>query len=205
MPPDHRLSQLAARLGLQPPLRHDPDWAAAGDFLEHLVDHCLATRPSLIVECGSGLSTLILAACCARNGSGHVYSLEHGPEFATATRAEIARRGLEPFATVIDAPLRNHRLAGEDYPWYTLDALSAESIALLVIDGPPGFLRRHARYPALPLLFERLAGGASVFLDDAARADEKAILALWQAEFPGLSHEIIAAERGCSILRLAGG
>lgn len=75
------------RLGLSQPVRHDPLWSVAADFLALIVEHTLAHRPARIVECGSGASTVFLARCCAMNGVGHVYSLESGAEFAVATRA----------------------------------------------------------------------------------------------------------------------
>ncbi|MES9855801.1 MAG: hypothetical protein ABW166_04240 [Sedimenticola sp.] len=40
---------------------------------------------------------------------------------------------------------------------------------MLVIDGPSGFIQKHSRYPALPLLFDKLSNNGMVFLDDAAR------------------------------------
>lgn len=57
---------------------------------------------------------------------------------------------------------------------------------MLIVDGPPGRVNKDARYPALPLLHERLNPGAHVFLDDATRPDERRILTQWLAEFPDL-------------------
>jgi hypothetical protein len=72
---------------------------------------------------------------------------------------------------------------------------------MLVIDGPPGFIQRHSRYPALPLLRERLADNCTVFMDDAARPDERELVEMWLAQYPTYSHEYLANERGCSVLR----
>ncbi len=191
------------RLGLNRPLPVDPIWSAEPAFLNLLIDHCQTEQPRTIVECSSGLSTLVLAHCCQLNGGGRVFSLENGEEYAAKTAAELAAFGLSQCAQVIHAPLREYRLGAEDYAWYATEALPELSIDLLVIDGPPGFIRRHARYPALPLLRKRLAPGCCLFLDDAARPDEQEILARWQAELPGLSQDYRATERGCAILRLA--
>lgn len=193
---------LAERLGLGQGLPFTPKWSAAPDFLDLIVGHALSARPTAIVECGSGLSTLMLARCCQLNGRGQVFSLENGAEFAANTRAELTRYGLDTFAAVIDAPLRRCTVNGQYFQWYDTAALPVRGLDLLIIDGPPGFLRRHARYPALPLLFDRLADGCAVFLDDAARPDEREIVAMWQAEFPGVRHEYLATERGCSVLRV---
>ena len=72
---------------------------------------------------------------------------------------------------------------------------------MLVIDGPPGFLQKHSRYPALPMLNERLAEYCAVFLDDAAREDEQELVRRWLKENPGFQVEYIENERGCYILK----
>lgn len=193
---------LGERLGLTDGLPVDPTWSAAPDFLEAIVAHALAARPATIVECSSGLTTLMLARCCALNGRGRVFSLENGPEFAARTRAELARYGLDRHASVIDAPLLPCVLGGQTFQWYDLAGLAVTSIDMLVIDGPPGFIQRHSRYPALPMLFERLAEGWAAFLDDAARPDERELVARWQAEYH-LAHHYLETQRGCSILQRA--
>ncbi len=193
---------LGEELGLNKSLPYTPNWSAAPDFLRLIVEHARQARPNTIVECGSGVTTLMLARCCQLNGGGHVISLENGAEFAAKTRAELARYGLEDFATVIDAPLTTQTVKGREYQWYVLKDLPDRTLDMLVIDGPPGFIQRHSRYPALPLLFDKLADGCTVYLDDAARPDEREVVALWQAAFPGLAHEYVATARGCSILRM---
>lgn len=206
----HLFGQLATylslrdRLGLREGLPYSHNWSAAPDFLARIVDHALAARPRTIVECSSGLTTLMLAQCCRLNGGGHVYSLENGPAYAARTRAEIARYGLADCAKVIDAPLAPYTLAGRDYQWYSLTTLPDHPIDMLVIDGPPGFIQRHSRYPALPLLRDRLAAGCTVFLDDAARPDEREIVAWWQESMPDLEVSLVDGERGCAVLRLPG-
>lgn len=194
---------LCERLGLATgALPYTPDWSAAPDFLELIVDHALAHKPAVIVECGSGMTTLMLARCCALNGVGHVYSLENGADYAASTRAAVAGYGLAQHSTVIHAPLRPYTLDGRDYQWYDADQLTIGAIDMLVIDGPPGFIQKHSRYPALPLLRSRLADRCAIFMDDAARPDEKELVEMWQADYPGITHEYIGNERGCSLLRL---
>jgi predicted O-methyltransferase YrrM len=193
---------LGARLGLCQGLSYDPKWSAAPDFLNLIVAHALAAKPANVVECSSGLTSLMLARCCEMNKHGSLFSLENGPKYAANTRREIERYDLQGYATVIDAPLIRYPIHGHEYQWYTLSDLPDPSIDMLVIDGPPGFLQHHSRYPALPLLFDRLAEGCVVFLDDAARPDEREIVEMWQMEFPTIEHEYINAERGCAILRI---
>lgn len=197
---------LRDRLGLREGLPYTHQWSAAPDFLKLIVEHALTAKPARIVECSSGLTSLMLARCCEMNGQGEVLSLENGAEYAERSRAEIKRYRLASRATILDAPLENCTVDGSDYQWYTLDALPElpdQSIDMLVIDGPPGFIQRHSRYPALPLLFDKLADGCVVFLDDAGRPEEREIVEMWKGRFPGsIEHQYIGTERGCSILRI---
>jgi predicted O-methyltransferase YrrM len=193
---------LCKQLGLAPEqLPYTPNWSAAPDFLELIVDHALTTRPTTIVECGSGMTTLMLARCCAMNGYGHLYSLENGAEYAVNSRAAITAYGLQDYSTVLYAPLIHYTVGERDYQWYDISNLTVANIDMLVIDGPPGFLQRHSRYPALPLLFERLHEESVVFMDDAARPDERELVAMWQEQYPAVNHRFIDNERGCSVVQ----
>ena len=195
---------LYVELDLQKSLPATRGWAASPDFLLQLATHALSQRPACVVECSSGASTLVLARCMQRLGHGMVYSLEHDTGYAEQSRQLLERHGLSTWATVLDAPLRPHSLDGEEWPWYGLDALPpGTGIDMLVIDGPPKATRSLARYPAGPLLFPLLKPGASVFMDDATRSDEQAILARWQAEFPALKQSSRPCEKGCAVLTCA--
>lgn len=191
---------LGARLGLCRGLPYVRHWSAGADLLGLLVDFVLAARPATIVECGSGLSTLMFARCCAMNGRGRVYSLEQAPEHAAPSRAELKRYGLQGYATVLASALRPYTLGGESYAWYDLTGLPDASIDLLLVDGPPGRSAPLARYPALPLLGERLSPACTIFVDDAARPDEQTILARWRREYPEFSIAWVKTKRGCAIL-----
>ena len=88
------LHALYAELDLKralPPIR---GWRASPDFLILIARYARDARPRIVVECGSGTSTVVLARCMQINGSGHVYSLEHEAEFVKATEAELKRHGL---------------------------------------------------------------------------------------------------------------
>jgi len=180
-----------------------PDWSAAADFLELIKDHCLKAKPKTIVECSSGATTVVLAKCCEINKQGKVFSLENGEEYAINTCNNVKDFGLEKYADVIHAPLETIEVNGESYQWYESENLPKQKIDMLVIDGPPGFIQRHSRLPALHLLFDQMADQSIIFLDDAARDDEKEIVEIWLGISSGVSHEFVELERGCSVLRLS--
>lgn len=193
---------LEEQLKLHKGIPYTPHWSAAPDFMQLIVDHVLEHKPGTILECSSGLTSLMLARSCQLNQRGHLYSLENGASYAEKSREYIQRYQLEDYASILHAPLETTTIEGSDYQWYSQQAIPPHKIDMLVIDGPPGFIQKHSRYPALPLLFDRLADHCSIFLDDAARDDEKAIVALWLEKFPALTHRYLDTERGCSILQL---
>ena len=192
--------QLQKDLGLGKALPITPDWSAAADFLELIKNHCLKARPKTIVECSSGATTVVLGRCCQLNKQGKVFSLENAEEYALNTRNNLKDFALDSYADVIYAPLEAVEVNNESYQWYETKNLSKQKIELLVIDGPPGSIQKYSRLPALPKLFSQLTDQAVIFLDDAARDDEKAMVDLWLDMYPDLQHEFINTERGCSIL-----
>ena len=180
-------------------------WAASPDFLHALAGVVEARKPKVVVECSSGLSTLVLASKLRQQGFGHVHSLEHLPEYAQKTRDLLLAHGLEAWATVLDAPLGQLDLPRWQGRWYGTGALAdVKEIDLLVVDGPPQDTNELARYPAFPVLREKLAPGAQVILDDASRDAEVRIVTRWLAEFPGLERvQAPKCEKGCVIVGLA--
>jgi predicted O-methyltransferase YrrM len=196
------LQGLYIDLGFTKSLPPTRGWAASPDFLLELARHALTEKPRVVVECSSGISTLILARCMQLNGSGKVYSLEHDARYAQETRQQLARHGLADYAQVLFAPLNNFTVGADTWQWYVHDVLPPVGpIDLIAIDGPPKDTGALARYPAGPALFPRLAPFGTVFLDDAKRPDERAILARWQREFPGLTQSERDCEKGCVVLR----
>ncbi len=194
--------QLQESLDLEYDLPITQDWSAAADFLFLIKEYCLEKKPEIIVECSSGISSLILAKCCQINKIGHVYSLENGKEYHLKTQEILKQYRLENNADILHAPLETRIINNEKYEWYETKKIENLKIDLLVIDGPPGFIQKHSRYPALPVLFDRLADNACVFLDDAGRKEEKEIVEQWLNQYSELKHEYIETERGCSVLKV---
>ncbi len=141
----------------------------------------------LIVECGSGASTVWFSFACRKAGRGRVVALEHEELYADRTREALARHGLTPYADVRVAPLESVNIAGESYDWYARkqwDDLT--DISMLFVDGPPGSVALRSRFPAFPLLASALADGAIVALDDVHRDAEAAIGTEWESvDFDG--------------------
>jgi predicted O-methyltransferase YrrM len=178
-------------------------WAASPDLLMVLVDLVITERPSLVVECGSGASTLWLALAMRRfEIDGRIIALDHDPVFGARTRDLLARHNVRDLAEVRDAPLESFSLDGETYSWYAKRAWEdLKGIDLLFVDGPPATTGHQARYPALPLLSGLLSPGATLVLDDLVVPDMQKVLRLWLDAHPDFGSEILPLEKQAAVLR----
>jgi predicted O-methyltransferase YrrM len=197
------IQNLSAMLPASDVLPATRGWAASPDLILVLVDQVIAQRPSLVVECGSGASTLWLALALRRFGiDGRVVALEHDPVYAGKTRDFLVRHGVSDVAEVRDAPLEDLSLADGSYPWYARRAWKdLTGIDLLFVDGPPAATGARARYPALPSLREALNPASTVVLDDLVVPDMRETLRLWLDAYPEFSSEILPLEKQAALLR----
>ena len=156
-------------------LPHLGSWKADTGLLKLLVDHIEAHRPRLVVEFGTGASTLILARALQRNGGGTLISFDCYGDFVEATRKWLADYGLK--ADLRAAPLRP---SPEGWPglWYDHGPLP-RGIELMLIDGPPWSIHPLTRGAAASL-FDHVAPGGTVMLDDAARPGERLVARRWR-------------------------
>jgi predicted O-methyltransferase YrrM len=197
------LQNLSALLPANDVLPATRGWAASPDLLVVLVDLVITERPSLVVECGSGASTLWLALAMRRSGiDGRIIALDHDPVFGGKTRDFLARHDVRDLAEVRDAPLESFSLDGETYSWYARRAWEdLTGIDLLFVDGPPAATGHQARYPALPLLSGSLSPVATVVLDDLVVPDMQKVLRLWLDAYPDFGSEILPLEKQAAVLR----
>lgn len=205
---DNTISQMESLINFhrqldgRPTIPSTRGWAASGDFLVHLINLCEENSPLTAVECSSGLSTVTLASAMAKKGQGHVYSLEHDELYAKKTRDLLKKFSLEEWATVIHAPLVEVKLEDWSGRWYDSSKLPQDiSIDFLVIDGPPQSSSSMARYPSIPVLFDKFSSNAIVALDDAARDDEQEAVRRWLTNHKNLKQlPFYEAEKGIAVL-----
>lgn len=196
-----QLRDLVDVSGPTPQLR---GWAASPDVLVFLIQEMRRLNPRLVLECGSGASTVWLAMAARSAGlQSRIVALEHDVTFATETVRLLSECGVADIAEVRVAPLEETNLNGQTVSWYARSSLQdLDGIGLLFVDGPPGTISRHARYPALPILRPMLTGTAVIVLDDVIRETEQEIADLWASEFPELRLDTLKFEKGAAVFRL---
>ena len=154
-------------------------WKADTGLLTLVVDHIFAHRPQLVVEFGSGASTLILARALQKAGGGTLISFEQHGDFVRATGDWLREHGLE-------ADMRAVKLApapgGWPGLWYDHGPLP-DAIDMMLIDGPPWTIHPMTR-GAASTLFDNIAPGGTIFLDDAARLGERLVARRWRKARP---------------------
>jgi len=141
-------------------------------------------RPSLIVECGSGTSTLLMATCLKTFGiDGRVIAIDHDATYAEKTRDLLRRNSVDDVVTVVTAPITSRTVRRNSAQWYDFDPDQHlnQDIDLLLVDGPPNPLGSMMRYPAIPILHDYLTPGSLILLDDGHRTDEQRVVSAWKA------------------------
>jgi predicted O-methyltransferase YrrM len=149
--------------------------SASEEFLQAIFRYACES-PGPILECGSGLSSLVLGSAAQRSGQ-QVWSLEDDPFWVSVVRSALARFDIDT-VEVCASPLRNYG----DYEWYDPPRQKLPTnFALVICDGPQG-TTPGGRYGLLPVLGQHLRSGCVILLDDATRAGEQQVLARWRNE-----------------------
>lgn len=188
-------------------------WPISPDFALYLIELIEFNDYDLIIEFGSGLSTVILAKAITRKAIHHqgkkpvdFVSFDHLEHYYKQTRTQLEHAGLTNAVQLVLAPLQDWRaLDGSTQPYYTcqstLAALRkkhavADQRILVIVDGPPAATGKHARYPAGPLILEHFANAhIDLLLDDYIRDDEKEIAQRWQDDIAAAGFSQTTTER----------
>lgn len=196
--------QLQRLVPLQHPMPRAGTWAASEDLLLWLAGEVMRTAPRLVVDLGSGQSSVWMAAAMRQAGiPGRVIAIDHDESYAEVTRRLGAAQGVSQWLDVRHAPLVTITVEDRACEWYDPAVFEGiEGINLLCVDGPPGAGSAQARWPALPVLHERLAPGARVVLDDLIRRDEKDIVSDWRERWSGVDVDELDFEKGAAVLTM---
>lgn len=195
------LAGLYASLDLKLPLIQLGRFALSPDSAV-LYQHLIAEHhPTLIVEFGSGASTIIAGASLRRYGGGRVVALDHERQWAETSRTRIGLEGLGDVCEVRHAPLTENEFGGGRYRWYDAAALEGlEKVDMLLVDGPPDGNDAGNREPALHAMLERLSDRAVILADDTGRARWNRFVRNWAAEHGFSMWQPYPNEKGALVL-----
>ncbi|MCD0421002.1 hypothetical protein LOC51_27610 [Rubrivivax sp. JA1024] len=216
--------------GLKPiPTLHG--WAISADFAMLLVEMLEERDYDLVIEFGSGTSTLLIATAVSRRAAQRraagrpavrALTFEHQARYHEKTAHLLASHGLAETVHLELAPLCLCRLPDQRvFPFYDAQQRLAQAArdaadeagpgapplrVLLLVDGPPADVAPRARYPALPLVLAHFPDARfDVVLDDYDREDDKAVAQAWMQELQAggrLPEQTeIALEKGACVLR----
>jgi hypothetical protein len=224
------VSQLEAHANLQRYLSEGqlmPElhgWPVSPDFAIMLVDMVESNDYDLVIEFGSGTSTLLMAIALARAAKRRHRSppavqvaFEHLEVFHQQTRSRLEQAGFADAVQLELARLQPWTSAqGTAYTFYAcqepLEVIvhatpGPTARALVVVDGPPAATGKHARYPALPIVLASLQGVAmDILLDDHDRPEEQEVSKMWLADLEAAGRRASvsapALEKGACLIRV---
>jgi predicted O-methyltransferase YrrM len=185
--------QLSNLLDFKAAIPATRSWAASPDLLLTISEVIKKVRPALVVELGSGVSTLVVA----KSGARKIVSIDNSDVWGAKTVALLKEHKVRGVDVRI-APLRPYA-NGSD--WYDVAAIrELKKIDVLIIDGPPGSKNPEARYPALQQFKDKLSPMAIVIIDDVHRDGERKLAEDFAKALPNHTLEILDHEKGTAII-----
>lgn len=141
-------------------------------YLRHICRLAQDTRGP-ILECGSGLATLLLGLVGEKYGK-QVYTLEHSEPTAEFMDLWLKRFHITN-VNIVHAPLISY----SEFSWYNVDRRELpENFSLVICEGPSPS-DKNRPYGLLPVMSENLAADCRVILHDSLRLKEPHLLNQW--------------------------
>ncbi|MGI9528710.1 MAG: hypothetical protein ACR2NG_03290, partial [Acidimicrobiia bacterium] len=110
------LANLLGTLNLDAPLAPMRNtWAIAPDSAAFLIRTIFEERPQIILDLGSGLSTVLIAQALEQIGSGRLVSVDHDEEYARKTHTMLVAQGLDDKVDLVVTPLVEPSIGGQTW------------------------------------------------------------------------------------------
>jgi hypothetical protein len=158
----------------------DQPWCIGIEDYKTLTNYIDSSSFSLILELGSGLSTFQLAEDFPHI---RILSLENDYKIREKNNQILQSNGKD-YAQILFAPIKKSICQGAIFETYDFKTLKHNSqIDLLIVDGPVEKKFPLGREASLYFLFDKLAIGAVIGLDDYHRSSAKATVNNWLTTF----------------------
>jgi predicted O-methyltransferase YrrM len=185
--------QLTNLLDFKAAIPSTRSWAASPDLLLTIAEIIKKNKPGLVVELGSGVSTLV----AAKSGARKIVSIDNSAEWGSKTVALLKEHKVRGVDVRI-APLQPYANGSQ---WYDVSVIKdLKKIDVLIIDGPPGSKNPEARYPALQQFKDKLSAAAIVIIDDVRREGERKLAEDFAKALPNHTLTILDHEKGTAII-----
>lgn len=179
-------------------------WPISPDLGVFLLEKIQSTEYDLIIEFGSGTSTVLMAKAIEKSefraqkysnapnerATCRMITFEHSLEYLSSTSSALAANHTLNRVELSYTPLTSWTDGANQYLYYDCTAAlkrAKDSInkkvakILVLVDGPPGNINKYARMPALHFLLDTLGSHQiDIVLDDANRPDEQEIAIKWK-------------------------
>jgi hypothetical protein len=160
------------------------------DFANLILTFVRERQPLKVLVLGGEVGGLIAAYCLSDQGYGQAVIVADDLNEYERLCSHLSLHQLEAYTEAVHAPLTGFKLKGEDWVWYKPDFLdSLSQIDFVIVTGPDQNKQpiQMIRYPALPLMFERLSHNAMILVDNTKGGEEQRMIERWLADYPALA------------------
>ena len=196
------LTAIHSIINFRYPLPQMRGWPVSPDFANLILQTIISEKPQKIVEIGSGISSVLIGYVLEKIGKGKLITLDHEKRFQEKTLNDLKNHNLSSYVQVEFAPLVEYNIQGQKWLWYDIKGINGlQEIDILIVDGPPAQTQNYARFPAFPLLKEKLSSKYLLLTDDGNRDEEKHVIEKWVELERGLEVQYFDTEKGSFILK----
>lgn len=165
-------------------------WPISPDIALFLIQKMEENNYDLIMEFGSGTSTVMLAKSIKNKQKENLklITFEHNQKYYDQTLNSLKVEGLENFVDLMLTPLIEYKYKDDEFIYYSckekfeeIQSTKKQMKILVLVDGPPGSTCPLVRFPALVHLLEKFSEQQiHLVLDDYNRNEEKKITKKWE-------------------------
>ena len=157
-----------------------------------------------VLEAGSGVSTVVLGLALKRFSPESVlFSLVHDYDLFLKIQEDLKFYELEQIS-LLYAPFVSYEIDGNEWFWYDTTGLFKrleQKLDLLILNSFPETAQYVNRYPALPVLREKLSDDFVLVLEDSSRKGEEEAVYRWKRELQLFKSREIDTEKRTLVIK----